>query len=209
MSSKEFQIIKMSQRTKEINTRQNTSKVLQYKISYQKVIPTTVKISKPQLSKPVSTFISRRELNQSSPVYTGGMNQLPVRTNVVNSIGNEKVQKEKKINNNEPRSITNKVSLVKKERYKSTKEQKDQQRYEISGNRRNTQMTLGSNNNLYINTNTSNIRSKSSNIQSSQFLKDFIKQGENITEKMYPGKNNKLVIETRKVEVFKNMNLFF
>ena len=38
-----------------------------------------------------------------------------------------------------------------------------------------------------------------------EFLKDFVKQGENITEKVYPGKNNKLVVETRKVEVFKNM----
>jgi hypothetical protein len=31
----------------------------------------------------------------------------------------------------------------------------------------------------------------------------FMKQGENITEKIFPGKNNDLIIETRKVEVFK------
>ena len=30
-----------------------------------------------------------------------------------------------------------------------------------------------------------------------------MKQAENITEKIFPGQNNKLIIETRKVEVFK------
>ena len=46
-------------------------------------------------------------------------------------------------------------------------------------------------------------RSKSSNVQKTVDLSTFMKQAESITEKIFPGKNNKLIIETRKVEVFK------
>ena len=80
MSSDEFQIIRINQRTREINPRQNTSKIVQNKTSYKKV-STSSNYTQSKISQPVSTFVSRRELNQSSPVYTGGKIQLPVRTN--------------------------------------------------------------------------------------------------------------------------------
>ena len=251
MSSDEFQIIRISQRTKEINPRQNTSKIVQSKTSYQKVGSSRIPIS--THSQPATTFVSRRELNQSSPVYTGGMNQLPVRSNVV---ATRQTHQEKKVYKYEPRQRQNQnqkqVSSVGKAqipRYRSTEESKYQKRYETSGsplNRRNAPMTFGTNygnnfnikkwayaskqvtnkiiiiqrwwrlflkNSIYrqgrFNRNyakTSAIRSKSSMQPTCEFLKDFVKQGENITEKVYPGKNNKLVVETRKVEVFKNMN---
>ena len=249
MSSDKFQIIKISQRTQEINPRQNTSKILQNKTSYKKVNQDKIPLS--VNSQPITTFVSRRELNQSSPVYTGGLNQLPVRTNVV------RTRQEKKVYKYEPNSrqtqIQNQkhVSSVGKaqiHRYKSTEENKYQKRYETSGsplNRRTAPMTFSTNNGSFnikkwayaskqiinkiiiiqrwwrlllknsiyrkgrFNRNyakASAIRSKSSSTPTCEFLKDFIKQGENITEKIYPGKNNKLVVETRKVEVFKNMN---
>ena len=31
-----------------------------------------------------------------------------------------------------------------------------------------------------------------------------VKKGENITEKIYPGANNKLILERKKVEIFKS-----
>jgi len=47
-------------------------------------------------------------------------------------------------------------------------------------------------------------RSKSSKYPSVKNI-SFMKKGENITEKIFPGKNNNLVIETRKVEVFRSI----
>ena len=49
----------------------------------------------------------------------------------------------------------------------------------------------------------SKFRSKSSKVSKTVDLTTFMKQAENITEKIFPGQNNKLIIETRKVEVFK------
>ena len=46
-------------------------------------------------------------------------------------------------------------------------------------------------------------RSKSSQFQKTVDLSTFMKKAESITEKIFPGKNNKLIVETRKVEVFK------
>jgi hypothetical protein len=145
-------------------------------------------------------------LNQSSPVYTGGMNQLPVRTNVSIPIKvtNNLIYKYEG-NKSDSQYQTKQVN-------KATENQKNQTNYETSGtrlNRRNAPMTFKNNRNMNLdvkNTNerTSAIRSKSSMKPNCDFLKDFIKQGENITEKIYPGKNNKLVVETRKVEVFRN-----
>ena len=54
-----------------------------------------------------------------------------------------------------------------------------------------------------INAKSAAIRSKSSKKSTCEFLKDFVKQGE-ISQKKYIRKNNKLVVETRKIEVFKN-----
>ena len=53
------------------------------------------------------------------------------------------------------------------------------------------------------NDNSSKFRSKSTKVSKTVDLTTFMKQGENITEKIFPGQNNKLIIETRKVEVFK------
>lgn len=50
----------------------------------------------------------------------------------------------------------------------------------------------------------SSYRSKSSKYPNFKNI-SFMKQGENITEKIFPGKNNKLVVETRKVEVYKSI----
>ena len=46
-------------------------------------------------------------------------------------------------------------------------------------------------------------RSKSTDCPKKINFQNLIKAGENITEKILPGKNNKLIVETRKVEVFK------
>ena len=240
MSSEEFQIMRISQRTKEINPRQNTSKVVQSKTSYQKLIPQY------NQSQPVSTFVSRRELNQSSPANAGGKNQLPVRANVVTT----GTQQTKKIYEYEPRKDKyqyqnqRQVTSIGKAQERN-QEREGNKKYETSGsplNRRTNPMTFSSNeenfnikkwayaskqviNKIIIiqrwwryllksslnykgrfNQNyakISAIRSKSSKNQESDYLKDFIKQGENITEKIYPGKNNKLILERRKVEVFK------
>ena len=50
----------------------------------------------------------------------------------------------------------------------------------------------------------STFRSKSSKYPNNKNI-SFLKQGENITEKIYPSKNNKLVVETRKVEVYRSI----
>ena len=50
----------------------------------------------------------------------------------------------------------------------------------------------------------STFRSKSSKYPNNKNI-SFLKQGENITEKIFPSKNNKLVVETRKVEVYKSI----
>jgi hypothetical protein len=50
---------------------------------------------------------------------------------------------------------------------------------------------------------TEKYRAKSTKSPKTMDLTTFMKQAENITEKIYPGKNNKLIVETRKVEVFK------
>ena len=49
------------------------------------------------------------------------------------------------------------------------------------------------------------VRSQSSQLRKSMDMTKLMKQGENITEKIFPGKNNNLIIETRKVEVFKKI----
>jgi hypothetical protein len=49
------------------------------------------------------------------------------------------------------------------------------------------------------------VRSQSSELRKSMDMIKLMKQGENITEKIFPGKNNNLIIETRKVEVFKKI----
>ena len=180
---------------------------------------TTSNISPYMQTQQVSTFVSRRELNQSSPVYTGGLNQLPVRLNVANQRtrqtqqGNNMYKYEANKANNRIVQNQRHVSSVGKaqiqQRYRSTEGEKRQERLEKSGNglnRRVIPMTFGSNNNFNNNGKTKDARSKSTMNPTSEFLKDFMKQGEDITEKIYPGKNNKLVVETRKVEVFKNMN---
>jgi len=41
-------------------------------------------------------------------------------------------------------------------------------------------------------------------IETSKNKKILKKKGEKITEKIFPGKSNTIVLETRKVEVFKN-----
>ena len=253
MSSDEFQIIRINQRTREINPRQNTSKIIKNKTSYQKVSSTRGgDLVQSKLSQPVSTFVSRRELNQSSPVYTGGKNQLPVRTNVLNpeksnqikykyepnktSINNQNQKKQISLDKAQNKNIIQKYNTNYQKKYDSSGS---------ASNIRQTPMTFNSNRNInfnikkwayvskqvinkiiiiqrwwrYLLTNyiyrkgrfnrnnakSAVIRSKSSMTPTCEFLKDFIKQGENITEKVYPGKNNKLVVETRKVEVFKNM----
>ena len=59
--------------------------------------------------------------------------------------------------------------------------------------------------NRFSQSNTKNLgkRSQSTKFRKSLDMAKFMKQGENITEKIFPGKNNDLIIETRKVEVFK------
>ena len=261
MSSEEFQILKISKRTRQMNPNQKTSKIIQNKTTYQKVNSNSNKRGKEmgvsRISKPTTAFVSRRELNQSSPAYAGGKIQLPVRTNASNQGRVQHVQENKTYkydtgNNRSSRNQEKQISSVGKaqlSRYKSTEQQKNfYKRYETSGSpvsRRTGPMTFGNNNasfnlkkwayvsNKDINKiiilqrwwryilkriiskngrqrrtfakNTSSLRSKSTKSPTCEFLKDFIKQGENITEKVYPGKNNKLVVETRKVEVFKNM----
>ena len=215
MSSEEFQIMRINQRTKEINQRQNTSKVLQSKISYQKLIPQN------NQSQPVSSFVSRRELIQSSPVYAGGKNQLPIRANV-GVTGN--VQS-KKVYKYEPRKEKTQVSSIGKVKAQENRKyqlREGKKKYETSGsplNRRNNPMTFSSNNGNNFNikkwayasrlnqkcAKIPTIKSKTSTAPN-EYMKNYIKQGENITEKIYPGKNNNLILERRKVEVFKNMN---
>ena len=261
MSSDEFQILKISQRTRQINPKQNTSKIIQSKTSYQKVVTGGQTGTRYHRTiKPETTIASRRELNQSSLAYAGGKIQLPVRTTVTNQGRSQRTQETKtyKYENNANTGINRysrnqdkQVSSVGKaqvQRYNSTEQQKNfYKRYETSGspvNRRTGPMTLGNKNanfNLkkwaYVSNKDMNkiiilqrwwryllkrviskqgrhrrtyanqkamLRSKSTKNPTSEFLKDFIKQGENITEKVYPGKNNKLIVETRKVEVFKN-----
>ena len=249
MSSDEFQIIRINQRTREINPRQNTSKIVQNKTSYKKV-STSSNYTQSKISQPVSTFVSRRELNQSSPVYTGGKIQLPVRTNVANNTRSTQVKYKYEPNQRTTRQISsvNKSSnQTQTQRYKSSETQYASKKYETSGSptnrRRNIPMTFNQRGNFNIRnwsyvskqvinqiiviqrwwryllknviyrkgrfsrnyTKASAIRSKSSSTPTCEFLKDFIKQGENITEKRYPGRNNKIVVETRKVEVFKNL----
>ena len=246
MSSDEFQILRINQRTREINPRQNTSRILQNKTSYQKV-------SSSKISQPVSTFVSRRELNQSSPVYTGGKIQLPVRTNVATNTRSTQIKYKYEPNKTATRQISsvNKVpNQTQTQRYKSSETQYVSKKYETSGSpinrRRNIPMTFNRSNRSgnfnmknwsyvskqvinqiiviqrwwrYLLQNiiyrkgrfsrnynkASEIRSKSTSNPTCEFLKDFIKQGENITEKRYTGKNNKIVVETRKVEGFKNL----
>ena len=262
MSSDEFQILKISQRTRQINPKQNTSKIIQSKTSYQKVVTGGQTGTRYHRTiKPETTIASRRELNQSSLAYAGGKIQLPVRTTVTNQGRSQRTQEtkaykyENNANNNGinrySRNQDKQVSSVGKaqvQRYNSAEQQKNfYKRYETSGspvNRRTGPMTLGNKNanfNLkkwaYVSNKDMNkiiilqrwwryllkriiskhgrhrrtyanqkamLRSKSTKNPTSEFLKDFIKQGENITEKVYPGKNNKLIVETRKVEVFKN-----
>ena len=263
MSSEEFQILKISKRTSQINPKQNTSKIIQNKTTYQKVNSNKggMEMGVSRISKPSTTiFESRRELNQSSLAYAGGKIQLPVRSNV-NTQGRAQRTQETKTykyetgaktgNNRYSRNQEKQVSSVGKaeiQRYRSTEAQKNfSKRYETSGspvNRRTGPMTFGNNANFNIKKwayvsnkdmnkiiilqrwwryilkriisksgryrrtyaqNSASLRSKSTKSPTCEFLKDFIKQGENITEKVYPGKNNKLVVETRKVEVFKNM----
>ena len=143
MSSEEFQIMRISQRTKEINPRQNTSKIVQSKTSYQKLIPQN------NQSQPVSTFVSRRELNQSSPANAGGKNQLPVRANVVTT----GTQQTKKVYKYEPRK--DKYQYQKQRQVTSIGKAQERnqvregnKKYETSGsplNRRTNPMTFSSN----------------------------------------------------------------
>ena len=241
MSSEEFQIMRINQRTKEINQRQNTSKVLQSKTSYQKLIPQN------NQSQPVSSFVSRRELIQSSPVYAGGKNQLPIRANV-GITGNVQAKKVYKYEPRKEKTQVSSIGKVKAQENRKYQLREGKKRYETSGsplNRRNNPMTFSSNNgnnfnikkwayaskqvinkiiiiqrwwryllknNIYgkgrLNQKYAKIptiKSKTSTVPN-EYMKNYIKQGENITEKIYPGKNNNLILERRKVEVFKNMN---
>jgi hypothetical protein len=206
-----------------------------------------------QTSQPASTFVSGRELNQTSLVDAKDLNQLPVRTknynfgrvqntdesNIIEYQPLNKAALNSRINAREISSVGKKDN----QRYKSLEQQNTfQRRYETSESpiKRRGPLTMGNRGNFNMkrwayaspqdinkiivlqrwwrfllkylkkkgklskkNDNSSKFRSKSTKVSKTVDLTTFMKQGENITEKIFPGQNNKLIIETRKVEVFK------
>ena len=250
MSSREFKIVKRAQRSEQINPSQS-----QPTIKNIDSIKTRGQLEI-QTAQPASTFVSRRELNQTSLVDAKDLNQLPVRANNnfdrvedINELRifryeynpNDKVALNSRINMKGISSVGKKGN----QRYKSLEQQNIfQRRYEASESpikRNGRPLVNGTRNNFnmkkwayapsqdinkiitlqrwwrYIlkniirmsrhsdtsKSNSSKNRSKSSQYPKNVDFKCLMKAGENITEKVFPGKNDKLIVETRKVEVFK------
>ena len=82
MSSQGYQVIKGSQRTRQINPKQNipnTTKVTKISKITKKIGSTrTGSRQEIQTSQPASTFVLKRELNQASSTYVRDSDQLPV-----------------------------------------------------------------------------------------------------------------------------------
>ena len=242
MSSRDFNVVKRVQRFTQINPNQSTTNNIDStRIKNQYEI---------QTSQPASTFVSGRELNQTSLVDAKDLNQLPVRTknynfgrvqntdesNIIEYQPLNKAALNSRINAREISSVGKKDN----QRYKSLEQQNTfQRRYETSESpiKRRGPLTMGNRGNFnmkrwayaspqdinkiivlqrwwryllkkYIRfsrslENSSKNRSKSSQYPKKVDLNSLMKAGENITEKIFPGENDKLIIETRKVEVFK------
>ena len=256
MSSKDFQIVKRTQKVKQIKPNQNLKQMNKNQVNGKISDSTRMRSQlENRTAQPASTFVSGRELNLTSSTYVRDQNQLPVRAknNASGRIQNAKVKKtfkydyKSKNNGQNSRMNLRQVSSVGKngnQRYKSLEQQSAfQKRFEASQSpqkRRGGPLAIGRGGNFnmkkwayaskqqlnkiiiiqrwwrYLLKNfktkgrtsrnkdkSAQFRSKSTNSPKTVDLASFMKQAENITEKIFPTKNNKLIIETRKVEIFK------
>ena len=145
MSSKDFQIVKRTQKVKQIKPNQNLKQMNKNQVNGKISDSTRMRSQlENRTAQPASTFVSGRELNLTSSTYVRDQNQLPVRAknNASGRIQNAKVKKtfkydyNSKNNGQNSRMNLRQVSSVGKNgnlRYKSLEQQSAfQKRFEAS-----------------------------------------------------------------------------